>query len=107
MSTKDKAEEKEVVDASDEEVKDDEGEETEVEVEGPNPLELLGKVVDSQITGDDEAGSSAFHDYLQGKMKTTLNPEPDEVDSEVDDSTDPEGSEEDSTEENTDEVKDD
>jgi len=107
MSTKDKAEEKEVVDASEEEVKDDEGEEAEVEVEGPEPLELLGKVVDSQITGDDEAGSTAFHDYLQGKMKTTLNPEPAEADLEVDDSTDPEGSEEDSTEENTDEVTDD
>ena len=112
MSTKKgKAQKEEVVDNSEEEVKDDETEagetETETEVEGPAPLELLGKVVDSQITGDDEVGGTAFHDYLQGKMKNVLNPEPAEADLEVDDSMDPEGSEDASTDEVTDEVKED
>lgn len=110
MSARDKlVEEEEVVDTESEEETEVEVEtdDEEVEIEAPSPLELLGKVVDSQIVDDDEAGKAAFHDYLQGTMKNVLSPETTEVDLDVEDSEELESSEEETTDEVTDEVTED
>ena len=74
------------------EVEDEAGEE---EVETPNPYELLGKVIDAEITSDDEAAAAAFHDFVVGKTQKLLNPDTgdivevpaDEESEEMDDST--------------------
>jgi len=70
----------------------------EVEVETPTPeedipaelsaIDHLGNVIDSHITKDDDAANASFHDYLTQKVRTTLNPEPEELVSDEPDTDD-------------------